>query len=235
MAVTLVTITWDELDIGSAGVSGSVRFTLSQALEDTTTGAIYEPGARSFPIVNGVGQSVPLVPNDSDELTPDDTYYTIIIAVSGQPPRSMLKLINADLGTTQALGELPAAVPLADAPLAMPLAGGQFTGGVGPGLRTLTGAATVTIDAALANDVTLTLTQNTLLATPLNPKPGQRLLVQAIQGGGGGWVLSYSAGFAFLPNPDAPSPVLGTAPGSRNYLLFRYDAGLAQWVLLSFL
>ena len=121
MPVTMVTVTWDELDIGGAGLTGSISFLLSQALTDATTGAIYEPDARSYSISGGTGQTVPIVPNDSSELAPTGTYYTITIRITGQAPRVLTRFVNSASGATQSLATLPVVVPAAAAPLALPL------------------------------------------------------------------------------------------------------------------
>lgn len=239
MAAEFVTITWTELDVGGGGLNGVVRFT------PNTTWTIgpdsYEPAPRQFPVIDSAGQSVPLLACDSPGLSPAPplAWYQVTVAIDGIPRRTFSSFINEANGASQTLAFLEDqqifTTPTPPLGPYMPLAGGAYAGGVAPGGGSLADTATVTIDAAGGNDFTVTLTRSTLLATPLNPRDKQKLLIQTIQGGPGGWVLSYSAGWLFLPNPGAPSPVLGTAPGTRNYLLFRYDAGLAQWVLLAFL
>lgn len=234
MAAELVTITWTEQDIGQAGLNGSVKIVLSG---EVFLGPVsYEPLPKIYQILNSAGQTTPpILANDTPGLQPNNSYYTISVLIPGLPPRTFSAFVNFANGPTQTLTSLTPIVPAANYGAYMPLTGASFTGGVGPAVKTLSDAATVTIDAALVNEVTIPLTQNTLLVTPLNPKPAQKLVVKTVMGSPGSFVLSYSAAFAFLSNPGAPVPVLGTAPGSRNYLLFDYDAGLAQWVLLAFL
>lgn len=239
MTVETVTVTWTEQDIGQAGLNGTVRIVPSGIF--TIGGVDYNPVPKIYPITSSTGHTdPPILALDNPGLIPalPNCYYTISTLIPGLPAEPFTAQVLFANGASQTLAFLRGQQVFPVAPPSgpfMPLGGGQFAGGVSPGGGSLTDAATLTIDATAGNDFTVLLTQNTLLATPLNPVDKQRILIQAVQGGPGGWLLSYSAAFAFLTNPGAPVPLLGTAPGARNYLLFRYDAGLEQWVLLAFL
>ena len=240
MPLSVVTVTGTYTDGEGTPLTGTVRFTPNTMLTDTANDQV----VGAVPVIvtlDSAGHfSVPLYATDNVSLSPAGWAWQVTEMLAETPKRTWVTrtwvtfIAFAD-GATQALGSLQPASSDPALVSYMPLGGGGFTGGVGPGGGTLTDGATVTIDASAGNDFTVTLTQNTLLATPLHPRDRQKILIQAVQGGSGSFVLSYSAAFAFLANPDAPSPVLGTAPGTRNYLLFRFDAGLGQWVLLSFL
>jgi hypothetical protein len=240
MTLSKVTVTATYTDGEGVPLTGTVKFTPTAALTDTTDDQVIGRVPVTVTLDSAGHFSAALYATDNSALSPAGWAWQVTELLSEAPHRTWVTrtwttFVAFSDGATQTLGSL---MPATDDPAFtayMPVTGGQFTGGIGPGGGTLTDGATVTIDAAAGNDFTLTLTQNTLLATPLNPRDRQKILVQVIQGGGGGFVLSYSGGFAFLPNSDAPSPVLATSPGSRNYLLFRYDAGLGQWVLLAFL
>lgn len=236
MPIETVTVVWTEEDIGQAGLNGSVRFVLSSAV---SLGPVtYEPVPRIYPITNSAGQTTPaILANDTPGLQPPGSFYTISVLIPGMPPRVIFANVDLANGASQTLSELAQQhlEPTPDYQGYMPLSGAPFLGATAPAGGPLNDTSTVTIDASTGNDFTIPLTQNTLLATPLFPVDRQKILIQTVMGSPGGFVLSYSAGWLFLPNPDAPVPLLETAPGSRNYLLFRYDAGLAQWVLLAFL
>jgi len=240
MSLTTVTVTGTYTDGEGTPLTGTVRFTPNATLTDTTDDQVISPVPVIVTLDSAGHFSVPLYATDNPDLSPSGWAWQVTEMIAETPKRTWVTrtwstfIAHAD-GATQALGSLQPATGGPALASYMPLAGGRFTGGVGPGGGTVADAATVTLDASAGNDFTVTLTQNTLLATPLHPVDRQKILIQVIQGGGGGFVLSYSAAFAFLPNSDAPSPVLATAPGSRNYLLFRFDAALGQWVLLAFL
>jgi hypothetical protein len=114
MAFQTVTVTWTEEDAAEVALGGYVTFQLDCPLVDTATGVIAEPEPpRSYWFTGGSGSSDPLVANDSSGVEPQDTAYTITIALNGEQPRSFRAPILAANGDSQTLGLLEASA-LAD-------------------------------------------------------------------------------------------------------------------------
>jgi hypothetical protein len=106
MALSTVTVTWDETGTGLAAVAGTIVFTLSAALTDVTDGLIVEPVPQYYPFIAGTGTSGPLVANDNVGASPSGTYYTVEVAITGQPSRSFNAPVNHAAGATQTLAYL---------------------------------------------------------------------------------------------------------------------------------
>ena len=83
-------------------------------------------------------------------------------------------------------------------------------------------------DASLSSTFTLTLTGNTLLTTPTNGYPGQRLLYQLKQDGSGNRTLTLSSGFRSGPI----TVTLSTAANTTDYLGVIYNAIDNKWDVL---
>lgn len=106
MSVSLVTVTWSVEDMALAGVTGSITFTLSQPVTDTSTGNVYLPSpSRNYPFTGVPGESDALIANDSPSLNPQGTYYIVTIAGNTASYTYNVALDHAD-GATQTLGTL---------------------------------------------------------------------------------------------------------------------------------
>jgi hypothetical protein len=84
-------------------------------------------------------------------------------------------------------------------------------------------------NASLSNTFTLTLTGNTLLTTPINGYPSQRLLYQLKQDGSGNRILTLSSGFRSGPI----TVTLSTAANTTDYLGVIYNAIDNKWDVLA--
>lgn len=93
-------------------------------------------------------------------------------------------------------------------------------------VETLTYAATVTIDASLADNFRLVLTGNVILAAPINMRSGQVINVRIIQDATGSRLITWNAAFLFAGGTD---PIASTAGNSRDFLSAQYDSTDATW------
>lgn len=91
----------------------------------------------------------------------------------------------------------------------------------------LTDAATIAVDASLANNMEVTLGGNRTLGAPTNPQPGQMILFRIRQDGTGSRTLTYNAIYRFFT--DLPSPILSTAINAIDLLGFVYDSVDNKW------
>jgi len=107
-------------------------------------------------------------------------------------------------------------------------AGGASTAAVGA----LTSGTTISVDASLGNTFTVTLTGSDMLANPVNPADGQRVIFAVTQDSSGSRTLSYDTAYEF--SSALPAPTLSTTPGVTDYLGFVYSAAAAKWRFLAF-
>ncbi len=102
--------------------------------------------------------------------------------------------------------------------------------GIGPGVVTLTDAATIAVNAALGNDFHVTLGGNRTLGAPSNPVDRQLIHVDVIQPASGGpYTLSYNSIYDF---GAGSAPTLSTSANKVDTLTFRYVASLSKWTYL---
>lgn len=92
--------------------------------------------------------------------------------------------------------------------------------------QTVTEAPTTTLDCNLGNSQILTITGNRVMAAPVNPVDGSNIDLLVVQDGTGGRTLSWNSVFLF---ENGLAPVLGTAPGSIDRFLLRYNLALNRW------
>lgn len=140
MALSTVTVTWTEQDIGEGPLSGTITFTLSQVLTDVTDGTVTETKPLPFRFVGGAGSSDPLVANDSPSVIPSGTWYTIGVSIEGQPARSFTAPILAANGGSQTLAFLQSQAIVPVVPMASYL---ETTGGVMAGPLVVDGGLTI--------------------------------------------------------------------------------------------
>ena len=100
---------------------------------------------------------------------------------------------------------------------------------IAPAVGALSMAATIAVNAAVANDFRLTLTSSTAtMGNPSNPVDGQRICYQLTQDTTGGrtiaaWGTSYDFGVA-------GTPVLSTATSTIDIVGFIYNSAKTKWL-----
>lgn len=97
---------------------------------------------------------------------------------------------------------------------------------------TLTDAATITVDAALGNDFTVTLGGNRTLGNPSNSTNGQKILFAIRQDGTGSRTLTLDTNYRF--GSDITSITLSTGVNKTDYLGVRYNGTDSKWDVISF-
>lgn len=118
------------------------------------------------------------------------------------------------------------------------LAGGAtFPAYTAPKVVSLTDASTVAINAALGNDLRLTMTSGVgstrALGAPSNAVDGQRIDIMVTQDSSGSRLLTYNAAFEF--STGLPSPTLSTGANLTDILGFIYNAAKSKWFFVAFL
>ena len=88
----------------------------------------------------------------------------------------------------------------------------------------LTDAATIAVDASLANHFRVTLGGNRTLGNPTNLTDGQKLLFEIIQDGTGSRTLAYGTKYVF--GVDVPSPTLSTTFNKVDFMIFVYNGAV---------
>jgi hypothetical protein len=91
---------------------------------------------------------------------------------------------------------------------------------------------TVTVDASLGNNFTLTAGQNFTLANPTNPVHDQKIMFAIRQDGVGSRVMTL--GSAYRLGDDITSVVLSTAVNTTDYLGCRYNGADSTWDVIAF-
>lgn len=102
----------------------------------------------------------------------------------------------------------------------MAIAGGTFTGTVIPSVVTLTDAATISVNAALGNQFTCTITASRTLGNPTGAINGQLMLFAIRQNGTGGYTLSFDTKYRF--GDEIGTPVIATGANKTSYIGVRY-------------
>ena len=106
-------------------------------------------------------------------------------------------------------------------------AGGTLTQYLAPAVNALTGASTITVNAALGNAFNLTLSSSAwTLGNPSNPVDGQVIRFRLTQGAGGSFLLTFGTAYDF---GAGGAPVLSTTAGKVDILSFEYVASISKW------
>ena len=106
------------------------------------------------------------------------------------------------------------------------LNGAQFQNAYAPKVVALTDATTIAVNAALGNDLRVTLAGNHTLGAPTNPTDGQRVVFQVSQDSTGSRTLAYNAIYDF---GTPGTPTLATTSSSTAMLRFVYNANSTKW------
>lgn len=97
--------------------------------------------------------------------------------------------------------------------------------------QTATEAPTTVLDWNKGNDQILTLTGNRVMGAPVNMLDGSPIDLLVLQDGTGTRTLSWNSVFVF---ENGLAPVLGTAPGSIDRFLMKYNLALNKWTVAHF-
>lgn len=108
-----------------------------------------------------------------------------------------------------------------DAALQTVTGGNTFTGAQTVTAVALTDGATISVDASLSNNFTVTLGGNRTLANPTNLRNGGVYTFVIVQDGTGSRTLSYGSKFKW---PGATPPTLSTGAGSVDFIVAQYYA-----------
>lgn len=104
------------------------------------------------------------------------------------------------------------------------------TGGLTLGAQNLVDAAPTTWNALLGADATWTMAASRTLSNATNIPKGGYLILRVIQGGAGGWAITWGANYRGLNGafqPPQPNPVAGT---ETDYFFYSPDGTIAQLV-----
>lgn len=107
----------------------------------------------------------------------------------------------------------------------------QVNGSFLAGTATLTDAANIATNAALANRFTVTLAGNRNLSAPTNPTDGQKVIWIFTQDGTGGRTLSFDAIFDF---GNMPTLILSSAAAKRDYMGAIYNSTATKWDVVAY-
>ena len=104
------------------------------------------------------------------------------------------------------------------------------------GVAALTDAATIALDASLANHFRVTLAGNRTLGVPTNPVDGQRIMIEVIQDATGSRTLTLTTGSngAFAYGADITTITLSTAANARDFIGAVYNATAQRWYVVAF-
>ncbi len=84
----------------------------------------------------------------------------------------------------------------------------------------------VALDADLADLFTLTLTENTTVAAPTNPRTGRRFMLRIRQDGTGGRTCAFNAAFRFV---SGVAPTIAANTAEVTYLGFIWNETDSKW------
>lgn len=235
--------TWGVMFAGLTGAPAPFSFFLpSAAVSFTATNAapcVFTVGSGSAPVnATGVQLAGGSLPAGFSSAT---TYYVVASTGSGGTFELAATQGGAALGSTgtgsgtvttvsQVMSNLIPVSSGSTFSAYMPLAGGQFTGAVEPGVVALADASTITVNAALGNLFRVTIAGNRTL-TIINGTDGQLFRVEVTQGAGGPWSLAYSSVFDF---GTAGQPSLSTLAGATDVLGLACKAAAGKYQLLAF-
>jgi hypothetical protein len=131
VALSTVTITWDETDPTLGALSGDITFTLSATLIDATDSQTVHPVPKTYSFSGSSGSTKPLVANDNANVQAG-SYYNIVVAIDGQTPYTFQAAINHANGATQTLASLTPISVLPATTTYMPVPAGTAAAGSVP-------------------------------------------------------------------------------------------------------
>lgn len=110
----------------------------------------------------------------------------------------------------------------------------NFAGGatvpayVAPTVSALTDGSSIAVNAALANDFSVTLGGNRTMAAPSNPVNGQKITFEIAQDATGSRTLAWATGTGAYSFGSGTAPVVSTAAHAVTLVAFRYSAKAAN-------
>lgn len=218
------------LTAGAASVSRffSLLFTGSPAGQVTVTVPASVPG-KMYLVNNQTGQTLLFTYSGSSSTTTVAAGEIRLIWCDG----SNCWAVTANASTAGSLGGIPASNWMRKSRTAAEIAASTVVTNVATvptawTYATATEAPTTTLDFNAGNSQILTLTGNRVMAAPVNPLDGGEIDLLVVQDGTGTRTLSWNAVFIF---ENGLAPVLGTAPGSVDRFLMRYNQALNKWTV----
>lgn len=103
---------------------------------------------------------------------------------------------------------------------------------ISPQVVALTDAATIAVNAALGNEMDVTLGGNRTMGAPSNPANGQRLTFRIRQDATGSRTLTWTGGAGGYAFGAGSAPTLSTAASACDLIAFDYDQVKNQWMSL---
>lgn len=174
--LNVVTVTGKYVDAAGVPLAGSVTFSPSTTLTDSTGNVVIPGYGRTYPLVNGAFTSDPLVATDDGTISPSGWTYTVLVAVQNLPQYSYPVLIPHTPSTVDISALTPVASPgtpvLTSPNLLVPTAvrTSAYTAVPGDMVKTDTssGSLTVTLPAAPAVNSTIGVKQVTVAGVGTN-------------------------------------------------------------------
>jgi hypothetical protein len=93
----------------------------------------------------------------------------------------------------------------------------------------LTDAATILVNAAAGNQLTVTLAGNRTMGIPSNPIDGQVIIFELKQDATGSRTVTWTSGAGGYAFGTGSAPTLTTTAGATDYVGFRYSAIVGKW------
>jgi hypothetical protein len=152
--------------------------------------------------------------------------YALLTASDGEAPVIQSGRIRIGDGVS------PAGTPGAPAATWVTTVNGQAGTVTLPAGGTLTGGASIAVDADGVTDLAVTLTENATLQNPPDLEDWQILRFHVRQGPDGPFLLSYGTVYNF--GAQTP-PVLSTTPGKVDIIGFQFDPVLGELCYCGFL
>lgn len=100
-------------------------------------------------------------------------------------------------------------------------------------VNALATSGTIAVNCQTGTQQTVGLTASSTIANPTNAVNGMTLLFIITQGGTGSYTVTWDTQYQF--SADLPAPVLGTAVGAIDIVLFRYNSAVTKWQCLSYM
>ena len=155
---------------------------------------------------------------------PDDLLVIVDVHDTTMAPTGTDKKITvSNLVTAANAGALAAKAGSATVPAAE----------LSPQVVALTDAATIAVNAALGNDMRVTIAASRTMGAPSNPSDGQQLTFLVTQPASGGpCTLTWTGGAGGYDFGSAGAPVLSTTASKTDVIAFKYVASVNSWYCL---
>ena len=112
------------------------------------------------------------------------------------------------------------------------LRSGTLNGYLAPAVVALTDASTIAVNAALGNDLRVTIGASRTMGVPSNAVDGQRIDFMITQGGAGSFTITWSSSTGGYSFGAGSAPTLTTTTGKTDIIGFAYNATLSKWLYL---